>query len=236
MTQNPPRSAWDYEKNMSIISIFNMLLTRLTKGGDAEKLLTFASCFVPRSIAVDLMSHVHQLEDSIVPPRSSRSEIHHTSEITWLHHFGLEPLAFQLATGKLESLCFLKLKRDSERNPVSISLHDSISRWRFETLVKDMKEQWIIIAAYALSKSLPKDVVDQQIQMRFLPLVRHFYNTIRRYIEPRKLEMPDGELCQQYGHLMGQFAHLYLNSGYTVEGESVFLQAIDYQKIFRESS
>ena len=72
--------------------------------------------------------------------------------------------------------------------------------------------------------------------MRFLPLIRHFYNIIRRYIEPQKLEVPDSELYHQYGHLMGRFAHLYLNSGYTAKGEYVFWQAIDYQKIFREQS
>lgn len=236
MAQKPPKSAWDYEKNMSIISIFNMLLTRLDKDGDAEKILAFASCFGPRPIAVNLMSQVHQLEGRTVPSCSGRSEVQHTSEITLFHHFGLDPLACQLAMGQLESLCVLKLKRDSEGNTVSISLHDSISRWRFETLARDMKERWIITAAYALSKCFPKDIVDQQTQMRFLPLIRHFYNIIRRYIEPQKLEMPDGELCHQYGYLMGQFAHLYLNSGYTVEGEYVFWQAIDYQKIFREQS
>ena len=83
---------------------------------------------------------------------------------------------------------------------------------------------------------LAQNVVDQNTRMRFLPLVMHIYNTIRRYIEPQKLRVPDGELCHQYCHLMGQFAHLYLDSGYTVEGEYVFLQAIEYQKIFGESS
>lgn len=236
MAQKPPKSAWDYEKNMSIISIFHMLLAKLEKDGDAEKMLAFASCFGPRPIAVNLMSQVDQLEGRTVPSSSSRSEVQHTSEKNLLHHFGLDSLACQLAIGQLESLCVLKLKRDSEGNTVSISLHDSISQWRFETLARDTREGWIITAAYALSKCLPQTNVDQKIRMRFLPLVRHFYNTMRRYIEPQKLEVPDGELCHQYGHLMGQFAHLYLNSGYTVEGEHVFLQAIDYQKIFKELS
>ena len=141
MAQKPPKSAWDYEKNMSIISIFNMLLARLDKDGDTEKILAFASCFGPRPIAVNLMSRVHQLEGRTVPSCSGQSEVQHTSEMTLPHHFGLDPLACQLAMGQLESLCFLKLKRDSEGNTVSISLHDSISRWRFETLSGDMKER-----------------------------------------------------------------------------------------------
>lgn len=65
MAQKPPRSAWDYEKNMSIISIFNMLLTRLDKDGDAEKILAFASCFDPRQTAVSLMGQVYQPNGSL---------------------------------------------------------------------------------------------------------------------------------------------------------------------------
>lgn len=50
------------------------------------------------------------------------------------------------------------------------------------------------------------------------------------------LEAPDGELCHHYSHLMAQFALLYLNIAYMVEGKDVFTQAIEYQKIWEESS
>lgn len=236
MAYKPTRSAWDYEKNMPIISIFHMLLTRLDKDEDAENILAFASCFGPRQIAVNLMGQVHQPQDGASSSRSGRSEVQQTREMTWLDCFGQDRLAFQLATGQLESLCLLKLKRDSEGATVSISLHDSITRWRFETLTSDMRAKWIIAAAYALSKCLPEDVVDHGPQMIFLPLIRHFYSIIRRYIEPQKLEAPDGELCHQYGHLMFRFAPLYLNSGYTGEGVHVYSRAIQYQRIFEESS
>ena len=61
MARKPPRSAWDYEKNVSIVSVLNMLLTRLDRDGDAEKILAFASRFGPRQIAVSLMGRVHRL-------------------------------------------------------------------------------------------------------------------------------------------------------------------------------
>ena len=235
MAHKPPKSAWDYEKNMSIISVFDMLLTRLDKDGDAENILAFASCFGPRPIAVNLMGQVHQSENSAESSRSRWSEMQQMCEMAWLDHLQHDRLAFQLATGQLESLCLLKLKKNSEGNTVSVSLHGSISRWRFETLTSDMKEKWIIAGAWALSKSLP-EVVDIGSQMKLLPLIRHFYTTIRRYVEPQKLESPDGELFHQYGRLMARFAPLYLNSGYTVEGEYVFLQAMNYQRILEESS
>ncbi len=235
MAHKPPKSTWDYEKNMSIISVFNMLLTRLDKDGDAENILAFASCFGPCPIAVNLMGQVHQPENSAGSSRSGWSEMQHTRETAWLDHLKHDRLAFQLATGQLESLCLLKLKKDCEGKIVSVSLHGSISRWRFETLTSDMKEKWTIAGAWALSKCLP-EVVDKGSQMKLLPLIRHFYTTIRRYIEPQKLEAPDGELCHHYGRLMARLAQIYLNSGYTVEGEDVFLQAINYQRILEESS
>lgn len=236
MAHKPARSAWDYEKNRSIISIFNMLTTRIDGDVDAENVLAFASCFGPRPIAVNLMGQVHQPVENAVSSNSGGSETQHTSEMTWINQFGHDRLAFQLATGKLEGLCLLKMRRDSERNVVSVSLHDSISRWRFETLASELRGRWIIAAAYALSNCLPEETVEQESQIKFLPLVRHFYNALRRYIEPQKLEAPYGELCHQYGHLMARFAPLYLNSGYSVEGEYVFLQAIQHQKIFEVPS
>ena len=236
MAHKPARSAWDYEKDMSIISIFNMLITRLDGDVDAENVLAFASCFGPRPIAVNLMGQVHQPVENAVSSHSGGSETQHTREMTWINQFGHDRLAFQLATGKLEGFCLLKLRRDSERNVVSVSLHDSISRWRFETLASELRERWIIAAAYALSNCLPEETVEQESQIKFLPLIRHFYNALRRYVEPQKLEAPYGELCHQYGHLMARFAPLYLNSGYSVEGEYVFSQAIQHQKIFEVPS
>ncbi|KAL9066339.1 MAG: hypothetical protein Q9161_007631 [Pseudevernia consocians] len=232
MAHKPARSAWDYGKNKSIMSVFSMLLTRLDKDGDAENIMSFASCFGPRPVALNLMGQVHQPKGSTGSSLSGQCEVQHTREMTWLDRFEDNRLEFQLATAQLESLCLVKLKRDSKGSIVSISLHDFIRRWRFETLTTEMKERWIIAAAYALSKCLPTDDVDQGSQVKFLPFIRHFYNFIRRYIEPQKLEAPEGELCHQYGHLMARFAPLYLNSQYTAEGEYVFMQAIDYRRIF----
>lgn len=236
MAHKPARSAWDFEKNISIISVFNMLPTRFEKDGDSENILAIASCFGPRPIAMKMMCQVHRQEGRAVSSCSGRCEVQPMREMTWLGRFGRDRLAFQLATGQLESLCLLKLKRDTEGSTVSISLHHAISRWRFETLTSEIKESWIIAAACEPSKRLPKDIVDQGSQIECLPLIRHFHYIIRRYVEPQKLEAPDGELCHHYSHLMARFAFLYLNIAYMVEGKDVFVQAIEYQKIFEESS
>lgn len=107
-----------------------------------------------------MMGQVHRQEGSAVSSCSGRSEVQPTREMTWLGRFGRDRLAYQLATGQLESLCIIKLKRDTEGSTVSISLHHAISRWRLETLTSEMKERWIIAAACELSKCLPKDIVD----------------------------------------------------------------------------
>lgn len=78
---------------------------------------------------------------------------------------------------------------------MGISLHDYISQWRFETLTNNIKERWIFAAASALSKFLPKETNDQGSLIELLPLVRHFYNIIRRLIEPQNLELLDGGFC-----------------------------------------
>ena len=107
---------------------------------------------------------------------------------------------------------------------MGISLHGYISQWRFETLTNNIKERWIFAAASALSKCLPTETNDQGSQIELLPLFRHFYNIIRRLIKPQNLEFPNGDFCHQYGHLMARFAPLYLNSGYAVEGDYMFLR------------
>ena len=236
MAQKPARSAWDYEKNMSIASVFNMLLAKIKKDSKDDKLLSFLSCFGPRRVDVNLMGQVRKPGEGSLSTHSDWSDVQKTDEMIWLDRLWSDRLEFQVVTGQLESLCALKRIRDSEGDIISISLHDSITQWRFETLTNDVREKWILAAAYALSKCLPKDMVDPKPQIRFLPLVRHFYNIIRRYIDPQKLEAPAGEFCQQYGTLMTRFAQLYLNSGYTAEGESVFLQAISHQKFVEMSS
>lgn len=233
MARKPVRSAWDYEKNMSIISIFNMIFRRLGSDSDAKNVLAFASCFGPRPIPVQVMGQLYGPEAIAVSSIFGRLDVQHTPEIAWLIRFVHDPLAFQLAIGHLESVCLIQTKQNSEGSVISISLHDSVRRWRFETLTGDMKEGWIIAACYALKKSLPKINVDPKYQ---LPLFRHFYHLIPRYIEPQKLEAPDGKLYRYYGLFMTHFAHLYLNSGYRGEGEYVFLKAIEYQKILEGSS
>ena len=232
MEHKPPKSAWDYEKNLSLISVFNMLLAKLGKDSDAKNILAFASCFGPRQIAVNLLVQARQPSTESSRPSHSGLE---DWPLAWLVYIGHDQLTFHLATSHLESLCLLKVKRDSDGAPVSIALHDSISRWRFATLNSDQRERWIIAAASALGKHLPKDSPGQGVQLRLLPLVRHFHNTIQRYIEPRKLKVPDGEHCHQYGRLMAHFAPLYLNSGHPLEGEYIFSQAIDYQRIMEEA-
>ena len=234
MEQKPPKSAWDYEKNLSLICVFDMLLAKLGKDSDAKNILAFASCFGPRQIAVNLLVQTRQPSGSTESSCPSHSGLE-DSPLTWLDYIGHNQLPYHLATSHLESLCLLKTKRDSDGTPVSIALHDSISRWRFATLDSDQKERWIIAAACALGQYLLKDSPGQGDQLRLLPLIRHFHKIIQRYIEPRKLKAPDGEHCHHYGRLMAHFAPLYLNSGHPLEGEYIFSQAIDYQRIMEEA-
>ena len=158
MAHKPPRSAWDYEKNMPIISVFNMLLARLDEDSDAANILAFASCFGPRRILVDTIRKAQKSERNAMShhyPWSSMRKMHHMREMNWVEHLGHDEFGFRLAMGQLETLCLLKSKRGSEGDIVSITLHDSVSKWRFETLDSATKERWIIAAASALSKCLP---------------------------------------------------------------------------------
>ena len=236
MAQKPARSAWDYEKNLSLISIFNMLHTRLDREGDSQNILALASCFGPRPISIRFLGQVHQSKNSALSSRRSWSQGHTTRQMTWLKRIGHDRLAFHLALAQLENLCLVKLKKDCEGSTIDVSLHDSVSRWRLETMRSDVREGWIIAAAYALSNCLPEDTVDQDSQIRLLPLARHFYSLIRRYIAPQRLEAPSGKLSHQYGYLLARFANLYLNSQYITEGEHVFSQAVEYHTIFEASS
>ena len=93
-----------------------------------------------------------------------------------------------------------------------------------------------MLAALALSQSLPEDTVDERVFLAKLPLVKHFQHLIRSYIAPGTLETPDGRLCHQYGFVTAQFARVYLNEPYLREAGAMLIATIQCEKMMQGAS
>lgn len=73
MAQKPAKSSWNYDKNLLILSILSIALSRLEGNQDAANLLTFASCFGPGIMPVISLIQAHTVGPENTLARTPRS-------------------------------------------------------------------------------------------------------------------------------------------------------------------
>ena len=146
MAHKPARSAWFYDKNMSISSTFGMVVSKLGEDEDANRLLSIISCFGPRTIPIELLAQYAALENVLRESRpagflkSQNESDPNTMESKWLTTLVQNKLKLRFAINRLESLCLLKTRRNIDGTVLSFSLHRSLCRWRLETLEEVQRE------------------------------------------------------------------------------------------------
>ena len=235
MGEKPATIAWNYDKNMSIVTVFKLALSKLKHDFDAPNLLSLFSCFGPNLVAVDLLTEFWRpattvgspthLDDSILP-----------SKIQWLNKLGHNPLSFQKAIGRLQSLCLLKTRRDARGTLMSASVHGILCKWRLEMIDEEERENCIMLAALILSQSLPDIGMDAVPYLRHVPLIKYTYGLMQQYIEPRSREGPSGRLCQQYAAVNAKYAQVYMHSLHAKEVEAMLTASIEYEQLLQGSS
>lgn len=235
MAHKPPRSAWYYDKNISVFRIIDMAVSRLGKDHDATELLSLFSCFGPHMIALDLLIRFWKSEN-IIGDRTPLASLDPRKKVRWLKTTGQNLLTFRLAISRLEDLCLMKTRRDDQGVVTSVSVHSTICKWRLETIDEQEREDCIMLAASVLSQDLPDIGTDAVPHLEYIPLIKNSHNLILHYIEPRSLESPNGRLCQQYAAVSARYAQVYSQSPYTKEAEAMITATTNYESVRQGSS
>ena len=235
MGEKPVAIAWNYDKNMSILSVFKLTLSKLKDNYDALNLLSLFSCLGPNLVAVDLLTEFWKTATTIGGP-THPDDSSLLRKIQWLKKLGHKPLSFQLAMGRLQSFCLLKTRRDARNSLVSALLHGTLCKWRLETIDKEEREDHIMLAALVLGQSLPDIGMDAVPYLRHVPLIKYTYGLMQQYIEPKDREAPSGRLCQQYAAVSAKYAQVYMQSLHAKDVESMLTASIECEQLLQGSS
>ena len=133
---------------------------------------------------------------------------------------------------RLEDLCFVKISRSYEEQPLDLSLHKLICDWCMEKLDREAKSQWSITAAYVASLQLPAGPVENvDWQMKSLPIIRLYHSKIQENVPASELESPQGKFCKPYAFLAARFGQVYLTLGFVEAAESMLTAVVQYQRV-----
>ena len=239
---NPLRSFWSYDKNLSIVGTFDMQISRLKGDPDVLNLLSLASCFGSRIFPAQLLTPACDLS-CLFPNMDFRNNsnlqqdlLPDVARFRWLNSLALNQLAHLLAISRLEDLCLLKVRKSLDGKVKDISIHNSICRRRLETLEDDEREDWIMLAACILGQRLPDIGVQTSPPLGYLHLVKHLDLLIRSSISISVLEAPYGRLCHPYGFVTARFSQVYLTGANAKEAEAMLTLTIQYEMVMQESS
>ncbi|KAI9805171.1 MAG: hypothetical protein M1825_001007 [Sarcosagium campestre] len=248
MNMKPERSFWSYDKNRSICAVFSMLFDSLTReNADNAKLLTLCSIFASPGVLVEWLLQFRLFDE--IPSKSQASGVEVPDRLRkaerdfgkagWLADFAHDAIDFSSAVTRLKEFCMLKVRKDSGEGHPTLSLHNSVRRWRLETLESLEREEWILLSAYILAKKLAadNDVPDVNLQaVRLSRQVRHCWNLLGQYVSRHAIEVPHGRFCHQFGYVATQFATFALQLGLIAEVEEMFEEAVQYESIVQASA
>ena len=235
MGEKPATIAWNYDKNMSIISVFKLALSKLKDDHDAPHLLSLFSCFGPNLVTVDLLTGFWEPATTNGGP-THLDDSTLSKKIQWLNILGHKPLSFQMAIRRLQSLCLLKTRRDTRGSLMSASVHGTICKWRLETIDEEEREDCIMLAALVLSQSLPDIGMDAVPYLKHVPLIEYTYGLMQQHIEPRNREAPSGRFCRQYAAVNARYAQVYMQSLHAKGIESMLTASLEYEQLLQGSS
>ena len=230
MGHKPDRTALNYDKNISIVTMFDMMSSKLVEDDHAASLLSLFSCFGPQIISLDLFHTFSQIK-GIGADRELHDSSQSFTKLPWLLRIAGNQLALGFAISRLENLCLIKTKRDEQSAVSRILMHSSICKWRLETIEQLEREDFIILAAWILKENLPDVDMNAVPYLKYLPLIKYSGDMIQLYLKPTSLEPPDGRLCQQYAAIAIRYGHLYMRSPYTKKAQDMLTAAVNYESM-----
>ncbi|KAG9699739.1 serine carboxypeptidase, partial [Aureobasidium melanogenum] len=233
LTEFPDRGVLAYDKDRSIITVFDLLFKKVKeKYPEAGALLIFVAILGIWKIPTTFLNQYKGLLSDIQSEDDQESQ--------QLVQVLSTPEALQLALSQLANLCLVK--RDSVRGhpSKSIMIHRAIRDWSLQTSVTG-KQIWLLQAArglvaatlcydqqkYTLNVSQQRRTLDRA----FLAPLRQCVVLIRGKIPEHEMLPPDGRYCQQYAELVVELAQVDLSCGLLSDAEKNFKDAIEYRRI-----
>jgi hypothetical protein len=145
MERYPPRGLLSYDKQRSIITVFDMLYCSIKEmNPEAAALLIFIAILGPWRIPRSLMDQFQLSTTKFSNPADDDTK----SLIRTL----IDPIILRLALNDLANVCLLKLKGTCGSYQ-AFSLHKAICEWSVQVIASE-KQEWIIQAAHGLATAI----------------------------------------------------------------------------------
>lgn len=146
MSKYPSEGILSYDKQRSIITVFEMLFQSIkTRNPEAAALLIFTAILGPWQIPVSLMDQFPLNEITFHDPMDED-----TKALTTVLE---NNTVLRLALGDLASVCLVKLRRNRASSCQTFSLHRAVCEWCVQRAASEKKD-WIIQATRTLALSI----------------------------------------------------------------------------------
>ena len=139
---DPSLCSWG--RSDSLFHMFNNLYKCLHgKSASAALLLTLCSIYGPWEVPIFLLQRLELFDVGGCTDA--------TKDLRSLKTLLQDEVSLNMAISELYRIFLTKRKQNSAGGLISISLHDSICRWRFAT-IGDSRVEWIMQASYGLTR------------------------------------------------------------------------------------
>ncbi|RDW73317.1 hypothetical protein BP6252_07224 [Coleophoma cylindrospora] len=217
---------WLWEKSNSLSSLFETVLKSIAaKDKSVCDLLALCSVYGRWEIPLALLRKLTiNYSDSLLVAGDLGPE--------------LKPLVkddaqLNMVIDDMNRAFLIKKKQDAQRQLLSISLHDSISRWCFETI--DDKAMSVMEASYLLalyiqqifsSKAKARELYD--IARSLFSPVNHCMELVTKHVASEDLRMPGGKYATKYFFICSTMAPIHVMLGKYSVSKDMFASALEY--------
>lgn len=169
-----PQGLLSYEKERSIIVVFDMLCSSVEKRNpEAAALLTFVAFLGPWQIPMSLMERFQKNSTKFCGSTDSATE-------ALIRALG-NPTTLRLALSDLADVCLLKLRRNRKLECQSFSVHRAICHWCVN-IAAPGKQEWLVQATYGLATAILVPtagyVSSMLLALSFIFIIYHFLRFI----------------------------------------------------------
>lgn len=146
MDAYPVRGLLAYDKERSIITVFDMLY-RFTQSSkpDAAVVLMFIAILGPWQMPISFLEDFQLSESQQLAPTDRNTDV--------LKGIFSSRIRLRFALAYLVDICLVKVKNNKDRSWKTLSLHGAICHWCVNEKTPD-KRAWILQAAYGLAKRI----------------------------------------------------------------------------------
>lgn len=238
MARGPDHFECYYEKDMSIISTFNILEKALPQySTDAIDLLNLCSCLgrnnIPMAMLTEYGSESQDPMMDIAPTIEGAVSSSQSSRIfRWASKLSEESL--KRAIMSLLKFSCIKVRFSNDKIH-SFWVENAIRRWCQGVLPVALKEEWSIVAAHTVSQSLilQEGIIAQRNYLPILQYCDHSLFSDERFVE---IQAPDGGFCQESWLISLRFARFYYLHKAFKEAHISMERAVNYERLIRGDS